>query len=129
MQRAHLTDEYNLVDRRIHHRFRVSYLTEVYMGAEILFASVVDISEKGIGIMLPGQFYIGEVMNLRVKSSLYDDNNIEEQEVNIGMTAEVVWINKQDKMYKAGLKITSIDTADLLKLKRNIRSLQRKVGW
>ena len=129
MQHVSFTDEYNLVDRRVFQRFRVSYLAEVYMGHEILFASVVDVSEKGVGIMLPGQFYAGEKLSLHIKSSLYDDNNIEEQEINICMTAEVVWVEKQGKLYKAGLKITQIDTADLLKLKRNIRSLHKRTGW
>ena len=99
------------------------------MGAEILFATVVDISERGIGIMLPGQFYLGEVVNLRIKSSLYDEVNTTEEEVNICLTAEIMWIKKGSRMYKAGLKVTNIDPSDLLKLKRNIRALQGKAGF
>ena len=129
MQNSYAVDEQSLIDRRGYPRFRVNYLTEVYMGSEILFATVVDLSERGLGIMLPGRFYLGEAISLRVKSSLYDDVNTTEEEVNISMAARIIWIRKEGHMYKAGLAITCIDSADLLKMKRNIRFMQSKAGY
>ena len=125
MHETKIVDGSNLVDRRAHPRFKVNYLTEVYMGSEILFATVIDISEGGVGIMLPAKFYTGEVLNLRIKCSLFNYiANIEVEEVNICLTAEVIWINKNENMYRAGLKIVDIDNLDLDRLKDNIRVLQ-----
>jgi hypothetical protein len=118
------TDVYMPHDRRACPRLKVSFLAEVYMGTEILFATAVDISEDGIGIMLPGKFNIGERMNLRISSSLYRGPNTGIEKINICLKAEVIWINKSAGMYRAGLSITDIQPADMARLKENIRQLQ-----
>jgi hypothetical protein len=116
----------NFIDRREHNRYSVHYLTDVYMGNEILFATVIDISESGIGIVLPGQFYKNEVLSLRISCRLLSHDKDSPESLDIRLRATVIWIKKEDNMYKAGLQIKDMAYRDLMSLKQQIQNLQGK---
>ncbi len=123
MKGINLISDTYLKDRRASQRVKVDYLAEVYLGSEILFATAIDVSEEGIGIILPGKFYIGEMLNIRIKSTLQNPIEFDQENVNICLTAKVVWLKKHDKMYRAGLNIIDIEEADLDMLRKNIRDI------
>jgi len=126
MQSPVTINNINWVDRRLYPRFKVDYLTEVYMGSEILFATAVDISENGISIVLPGKFSVNEILNLRIKCNLYDGTEEDFERINLCITAWIIWIKNEGKIYRAGLKIKDIDDLDLSRLKKNIEMLQKR---
>lgn len=123
MKGVNLIGDTYLKDRRVSQRVKVDYLAEVYLGNEVLFATAIDVSEEGIGIILPGKFYIGEMLNIRIKSTLQNPIEFDQENVNICLTAKVVWLKKHDKMYRAGLNIIDIEEADLDMLRKNIRDI------
>ena len=123
MKGVNLIGDTYLKDRRVSQRVKVDYLAEVYLGNEVLFATAIDVSEEGIGIILPGKFYIGEMLNIRIKSTLQNPIEYDQENVNICLTAKVVWLKKHDKMYRAGLNIIDIEEADLDMLRKNIRDI------
>ncbi|MCK5708556.1 MAG: PilZ domain-containing protein [Candidatus Aureabacteria bacterium] len=117
--------EQAFIEKRLNPRFTVHYLTDVYLGEEILFATVVDISESGVGITLPGKFYLDEILNLRINCSLIDHEKGELKKVNIYLRASIIWIEKKEKMYHAGLKIIDIAYEDLIRLRDHIDYLEK----
>ena len=121
------THDIKSIEKRFYPRFTVHYLADVYMGDEILFATVMDISENGIGISLPRKFFLGEILNLRINCNLINDARGELTKVNIYMRAEVIWIDKKDDFYRSGLKISDIAYDDLVKLRDHICYLESRV--
>ncbi len=112
-------------DRRLHPRYSVHYLCDVYLGSEVLFATVLDISEKGVGIILPKEFFENEMLNLKINCRLIDNENNRLEKVNIYLRASVVWIKKDGDLYKAGLKICDISYEDMAKLRDHINFLKK----
>ena len=110
-------------ERRLYPRYTVHYLCDVYLGDEVLFATVLDISENGIGITLPKEFYEGEVLNLKINCKLINKQEKTLQKINIYLRAKIVWIKEEGKMFKAGLHITDISYDDLNKLREHIEYL------
>ena len=117
------------INKRIHQRYNVHYLADVYLGAEILFATVVDISETGADIILPRKFYMNEILNLRISCNLINKERSELEKVNIYLRAEIVWIKEIESMYKAGLKIIDIAYEDTVKLRDHLRYLKERMLW
>lgn len=114
----------HFVEKRRYCRFNVHYLTDVYFHDEILYATVIDISEGGIGIIFPQKLNIGEKINLKIKHKL-DDNNVRED---IQFTAQVMWIEKSNikEMYAGGLEIVEISAENLELLRKQIRVLYER---
>ena len=98
MEKA-LFKETGIEEKRIFPRFKVHYLADVYMGDEILFATVIDISQNGIGIVLPKKFFIKEILNIRINCNLINKEKSELQKVNIYLRAQIIWIKKEDSLY------------------------------
>ena len=115
----------DFVDRRQFPRFKVHYLTDIYKGDRNIYATVIDISEYGIGIILPERFYPGDEIELRIRCKVEQDD---ETKTDIKMEAKVVWMGDKDEkgMFKGGLEITEISEQDLAILKGNIQELAEK---
>ena len=125
----HISQQLGAEEKRIHQRYNVHYLADVYLGDEILFATVVDMSETGIDIVLPRKFYMNEILNLRISCSLIHKEKSEMEKVNIYLRAEIVWIKEMEKMCKAGLRIIDIAYEDTVKLRDHLRYLDERMLW
>jgi len=117
------------INKRVHQRYNVHYLADVYLGNEILFATVVDMSETGADIVLPRKFYLNEILNLRINCNLIHKEKSELEKVNIYLRAEIVRIKEVEGMYKAGLKIIDIAYEDTVKLRDHLRYLEERMLW
>ena len=124
MQIVMLPDGRNIMERRLKSRFNVEYITEVYKRNEILFSTVIDISENGLGILLPGEFDMGEILDLRVNYKLREKLSSESERIDICMKAKIVWVHRIDRRYRAGLSIVDISSDDLKRFRENIKNLE-----
>jgi hypothetical protein len=115
-----------VADRRVFTRYPVHYLADVFLGDEILFATVVDICEDGMGIVLPKKFYLHEILNIRINCSLINQEKGVFEKVNIYLRARVVWIEEKEGLFRAGLKLADISYDDLVKLRDHIKYLKEK---
>lgn len=115
----------DFIDRRRFPRFKVHYLTDVYVGDRNIYATVIDISENGIGIVLPEKFYLGDEIELRIRCKV---NANDEIKTDLKMEARVIWMGDKDEkgMFPGGLEITNISEDDLNILKNNIQLLAEK---
>ena len=115
----------DFVDRRRFPRFKVHYLTDVYLGDRNIYATVIDISENGVGIVLPEKFYPGDEIELRIRCKIGDDD---ESKTDLKIEARVIWMgDKNEKgMFPGGLEIVNISEKDLNILKNNIQLLAEK---
>ena len=125
----HLSQHLDAEEKRSYQRYNVHYLADVYLGDEILFATVVDMSETGVDIVLPRKFYMNEILNLRISCSLIHKEKSELEKVNIYLRAEIVRIEEIEKMCKAGLKIIDIAYEDTVKLRDHLRYLDERLLW
>ncbi|MCK5706228.1 MAG: PilZ domain-containing protein [Candidatus Aureabacteria bacterium] len=118
-------NNFEIIDRRHSPRFRVDYLANISSSFENIFATVIDISENGIGIILPKEFYVGDQINVSISSDLYQEKKPDLIKFNINMETEIVWIKKDDdkNMFRAGLKIISMEKEDLKKLRDHVNNL------
>lgn len=110
-------------DRRLHQRYQVQYLAYTFHNNEQLGVSVIDISERGAGVLLPRKFLPDEELKIRVRCGPSFDKINE-----IELKARVVWSDDKatDNMYRTGLKISDISNDDFDKLKKNIMELAGK---
>ena len=109
-----------LVEKRRYLRFYVYYLADVYLNDEIIYATVIDISEGGIGIILPQPLNIGEIINLKILWKLNND-----EKADVQFKAKVIWIDGANirNMYAGGLEIIDISNENLDVLRRHIKEL------
>ena len=122
-------EKLDFIERRLHSRYSVHYLTDVYLGHEILFATVIDIAKDGVGIILPKGFYEHKVLSLRINCIAMGSDEIydEFEKIYVHFKAEIMWIKPQEGMYRAGLKIINMDFNDATRLKRLIKRLEGKM--
>ncbi|MBN1521461.1 MAG: PilZ domain-containing protein [Candidatus Aureabacteria bacterium] len=115
-------EDFELVDRRLYPRFKVHYLADVYLGNRNIYATVVDISEKGVGIILPERFYPGDEIELRIRCCIEGGD---EKKTDVRLSARVVWIGEKNEkgIYTGGLEIVDISEVDLDILRLNIAQL------
>ncbi|MCK5707495.1 MAG: PilZ domain-containing protein [Candidatus Aureabacteria bacterium] len=125
MQKTISVDGVNMVDRRIKPRTAVTYMAEAYMGSEILFATTVDVSTDGFGITFRDEFSVGEILDLRINYRLCDGLDSDFERLNICLKAEIVWIEKNEKTYRGGIKIIEIDQNDFDILKKSIERIDK----
>lgn len=111
-------------ERRSYPRYSVEYVSEVYLCRDILFTTIVDISQGGAGIRLPKGFKIGSLFDLRINYKLCESMLAKFERINIRIKAELIWIKKMDSIYRGGLKIIDIDFKDLSKLKKYLYDLE-----
>ena len=118
-------EDFQSAEKRITTRFKVHYLTDIYLNDEIIYSTVIDISETGIGIVIPHRLYIDEELKLRINCNLSSEPENCIKKINIFLKARVLWVKEIDdkNMYRTGLEIIDISEDSLQKLQRHIQSL------
>jgi len=96
--------KYYFQERRRYPRYEVNYDVEIIFSGKKIFASTNDMSENGIGLLLPKSLIEGEIVNFKVKSRDDTERLIMQGE------AKVVWCQYIDELglYRAGLEILNI---------------------
>jgi len=120
-----IVDSNEFVERRVYPRFPVEYVSEVYLGSDILFTTVIDISKGGVGLRLPKGFDVGALFDLRINYKLCDNLMAKFERIDIRIMTELVWIKKIDSAYRGGLKILNIEPKGLVKLEKCLRDLEQ----
>ena len=118
-----MEEEQGFVERRRFPRYAVRYMAKVSKGEKDLFGTIIDISEGGLGILLPEIFPIGTELTLKIKSLI--EGEISE----IALNARLVWMHDEEftnGMYRGGLEITEISQEALDMLKDHIQSLDEQ---
>ena len=123
----HDNQDDNFVERRRFPRYAVHYLAKVYLKDEMLFGTVINISEGGVGIMLPNIIPAGTVLTLGIRSILPEEAK-EEAIKEINLKARIIWIKEEiiDGMYRGGLEIIDISEEDLEILIAHIQYLDEQ---
>ena len=118
-------EDFQSAEKRITARFIVHYLTDIYLHDEIIYSTVIDISETGIGIVIPHRLYPSEELKLRINCNLTYTPEDRVKKINIFLKARVMWVKEIDdkNMYRTGLEIIDIAEDSLQKLQRHIQSL------
>ena len=111
----------NFIERRKHPRFNFRYFTTIHIGNETLYASVKDITEAGVGIVLTKKLPINKVIDLSIGCIIGGEDKAE-----IHMKAKVVWSESmgKDKIFRAGLKIIEVSKDDIDNFRRIIQDLK-----
>jgi hypothetical protein len=111
------------VERRTYSRVPVKYLAVVIGGNEFYYATVQNISEKGLGIRTPHCFELGEIIKIKLNCHYSFGDNILDQ-FTIMINAQVMWVRVEiENVYLAGLRILDACHEDLHKLKNHIQIL------
>ncbi|MCK5706453.1 MAG: PilZ domain-containing protein [Candidatus Aureabacteria bacterium] len=111
----------NFVERRQFPRHAVRYIAKVFIDEEMLCGTIIDVSEGGLGILLPKVLPIGFELKLEIR-------NILSEESSEGLTfkAKIAWMNETESMkgmYRGGLEISEISEKSLDALKDHIQNL------
>ena len=109
-----------VVDRRNLKRLNVRYIGHVYLDEKILCSTVININEKGVGIMIPKIIPEEQVLDIRMECHIKND-----EKKDIQLKTQLVWMSQKNEngMYRAGLEITEISEKDLKILKEHIQYL------
>ena len=119
-----IVDSKAILDRRAYPRYPVEYVSEVYLGRDILFTTIIDISQEGAGIRLPKEFKTGSLFDIRLNYKLCESMLDKFERINICIKAELIWIKGIDTIYRGGLKIIDVDSKDFSKLKKYLYDLE-----
>lgn len=114
----------HFIERRRHPRYEVRYVAKVWSQERDLCGTVIDISEGGVGILLPQVLSIGQELDLEIESIASG-----EKIKSIKFKARIVWMNEEEflpGMYRGGLEISSISQEDLDALKDHIQALDEQ---
>ena len=114
----------NFVERRLFPRYAVRYLAKVYLNEEMLCGTVINISEGGVGILLPKIIPVGDVLTLGIRNIIQKEEG-EEEDKEMKFKAKIAWLSEEstDGMYRGGLEITDISEEILEKLIDHIQYL------
>jgi hypothetical protein len=115
-------------DKRFSSRLNVHYLTDIYLHDEIIYSTVVDISESGIGMVVPHRLYLGEELRLKMNCSLTDQAEENTEKIDIPLVARVIWNREEPgtKLYRVGLEIEQIARDAMDRLQEHINSLNSR---
>ena len=116
----------NFVERRRFPRYDVRYIAKVFLNDKMLCGTIINISEGGVGILLPKRLSINSVLGLKIRNILSEDES-----KTIDLKARIVWMNEKEiinGMYKAGLEIADISEEDLAILVEHIQYLEEQTG-
>lgn len=110
----------HIYERRSQKRFSVKYLAHVYLDEKILCSTVINITDKGIGILIPKDVPPDETLQIRMECRKGKETKTE-----VYLEATVVW-TKEDKrsgMFRAGLEISYISEENLNRLREHIEAI------
>ncbi|MBN1521833.1 MAG: PilZ domain-containing protein, partial [Candidatus Aureabacteria bacterium] len=111
------------LERRCCARLPVKYLAQLANGNKNIYATVVNISEKGLGIRIPHCLIIGDRINMKVNCYFSFGNNILEQ-FYVYLKVQVVWVlEESENVYLVGLKILDSYNDSIHKLKNHLQIL------
>ena len=111
------------LDRRNAPRTPVNYLADIYKNKKHLYATVLNISEHGLGIRTPCSLKPGEVFKLKI-NCYHTLGKIIIEQFNLMLTAQTIWtIEEREKMFKCGLRILNTNGDNIHKLKNHIQIL------
>ena len=115
--------EHYSLERRKTHRFNARYFACISFGEEKSYASVTNISEDGIGIVLTTMLPVGDIVELKISSKV---GNMQKMEIHL--KSRVSWINSsaREKVFQAGLKIIEIEREDVERFNKAVESLKDK---
>lgn len=121
-------EDFQSTEKRISSRLKVHYLTDITLQNEIIYSTVIDISESGIGIMTPHKLYLDEVLSLRINCNMADNDRVHPGKKDIDLTAKVIWVSdvQEKNMYRTGLEIMDISKDSLKMLQEHMAALIRR---
>ncbi len=103
-------------EKRKKKRVHYGVSAEIRTNKEVFFAELVDITDEGMGFILPGKCFEGENVNIKIKNAEESDS---EDPMNICVLGKVVWVIRMpDRRYRMGVRIEDIDNIDLRYLKK-----------
>ena len=114
----------NNIERRRFPRYAVHYIAKVFLDDQMLCGTIINISEGGVGILLPKRLSINSVLDLKIRNILSEDES-----GSIDLKARIVWMNEEeiiDGMYRAGLEIVDSLEEDLEILVEHIQYLDEQ---
>ena len=112
-------------ERRRHPRYDVRYSADVTFNNELLCGTIINISKGGVGILLPKIVPVGEMLDLRLKTVV--GNN---EDLRIKLRAKIVWMKEKEFLpgfFRAGLEITEIREEDKKILEKHIEDLEKNL--
>lgn len=111
----------DFIERRKYPRFSVRYFAAIHYKEETFYASVMNISKKGIGIVLTRMLSVDEIVELKISSQVGGEDKAE-----ISIKAKVVWVNSYgaNRVFRAGLKIVEISRKDVENFRKAIQYLK-----
>lgn len=121
---AHRTEDDGNMDvneKRKYPRFNVRFLAAIHFKEETFYASVTNISKKGIGIILTRMLSVDEIVGLKISPQVGGEEKAE-----ISIKAKVVWVNSYgtNRVFRVGLEIVEISRKDVENFKRAIQYLK-----
>jgi len=110
--------KYEFADKRQCPRYAAHYLADIVKGKEVVFATVIDVSESGVAIILKERMDVDTKFNVKVRCWLEN-----EEETDIEFKARVVWVGKCNEkgISAGGLEILEISEENLRALKKHIQ--------
>ena len=111
------------VERRGFKRVPVKYLAHINNSDGNLYATVLNISEKGIGLRSPHNFESNEILNLKVNCYYSFGDNVIEQ-FYIYLKTQIIWsIPERENVFLSGLRILGSYNDGIHKLKNHLQIL------
>ena len=107
----------HFVEKRKHPRFNIHCLAKIETLDKSIEATAIDISESGIGLLIPSHFKIGEIIKLQIrfyspegKPSMFETK------------AKVIWVGRENekKFYSCGLEFINISSQNINILREQI---------
>ena len=111
------------VERRTYQRVQVKYLAHINDSDGNLYATVLNISEKGLGLRSPHNFAPDQILNLKVNCYYSFGDNVIEQ-FYIYLKAQVIWsLPERENVFISGLRILGSYNDGIHKLKNHLQIL------
>ena len=111
------------VERRCCKRIPVKYLAHISKTHQNLYATVLNISENGLGIRSPHSFRLGEILNIKINCYYSFSDNIIEQ-FYIYLKVQIIWtVEEKENVFLSGLKILDSYNDGIHKLKNHLQIL------
>ena len=110
-------------ERRRQPRFEVNYQATATYGRNAMKATIINISEIGIGIKLPVKLNVGEDLDVIIHCPCKENEIID-----IKIKTIVVWLENEcrEGMFRTGIEIIDASEKNLSILRKHIQSLDQE---
>ncbi len=110
-------------DKRVHRRYAVEVAAEVDVGADVLVASTMNVSNGGVGLSLDRPLEEGKTVGVML--FLTQDGIEDPDEEPFEAQAEVMWATEQEAgRYIAGVRFGTLDRSQEEQLQRFLVALE-----